>query len=152
MNDTTSINILLADYDRDECLFFDEAIEELKLSVQPIMVNNGEQLMHHLEMVSANLPPEVFPDVNMPRKNGFKHLFEIKNPSTFRNLTAIFYAFYDEKKANMLYNTGAPYYICKPNKFVELKNFVNKVFIFVKQNSVQLSKQSFYINKQKAAL
>ena len=53
-----SIRLLLADDDHDDRLFFEEALEELPLTVQLTTVNDGEQLMHHLEKEFESLLPE----------------------------------------------------------------------------------------------
>lgn len=150
MNDTTSINILLADDDKDDCLFFKDAILELQLSVQLTTVNDGEQLMKLL-FSTKNLPHALFLDLNMPRKNGFECLMEIKKHSTLKNLPVIIYSTsYEKEKANQLYNRGAHYYICKPSDFEELKHVVNKAIMLVKENNAQPTKETFLINKLKS--
>ena len=152
MNDTT-INILLADDDKDDCLFFKDALEELALAASLIMVHDGDQLMQHLETAAANLPHVLFLDLNMPRKNGFECLSEIKKHSTLHKLPVIIFSTsYDAEKANQLYNTGANYYICKPPDFEDLKKVVRRAIMLVKQNDEQTAKEDFYINKFKIAL
>ncbi|MBC7382429.1 MAG: response regulator [Bacteroidia bacterium] len=152
MNDTTSIHILLADDDKDDCLFFKDVIEELSFSVSLTIVQDGEQLMQHLVTVSTNLPYALFLDMNMPRKNGLKCLTEIKNHSTLKNLPVIvFSTSYDAEKAIQLYNTGAYYFICKPSDFEELKKVIHQAILLVKQNDEQASKEKFLINKLKTA-
>ena len=147
----STLNILLADDDTDDCLFFKEAINELKLPVQLTTVNDGEQLMIHLS-ATAKLPHAIFLDLNLPRKSGFECLTEIKNKLDFKHLpVVIFSTSYDLEKANLLYNTGAHYYICKPSDFEELKIVVNRAITFLSQNNPQASKEHFYINKLKTA-
>lgn len=151
MKDTATINILLADDDKDDCLLFEDAILELQLPIQLTTVHDGEQLMQLLYS-TENLPHALFLDLNMPRKNGFECLMEIKNHSTLKNLPVIIYSTsYDQEKANQLYNTGAHYYICKPSDFEELKNVVNKAIMLVKGNNAQPTKENFFINKHKTA-
>lgn len=45
---STNINILLADDDKDDCLFFKEALEEIQIPTQLTVVHDGEQLMDML--------------------------------------------------------------------------------------------------------
>ena len=149
MNETT-INILLADDDKDDCLFFKDALEELAPAASLIMVHDGDQLMQHLETAAANLPHVLFLDLNMPRKNGFECLVEMKKHSTLRKLPVIIFSTsYDAEKANQLYSTGANYYIRKPSDFEELKKLVCRAIMLVKQKSEQAPKEDFYINKLK---
>ena len=146
-----TINILLADDDIDDCLFFKDAIEELELSVQLTTVHDGEELMHHLSS-TANLPYAVFLDLNMPRKSGFECLTKIKSHPTLKNIrVVIFSTSYDREKANLVYNEGAHYYICKPSDFEELKIVLHRAITLLSQNNLQVSKANFYINKPKTA-
>lgn len=145
------LNILLADDDKDDCLLFKEVLNDLQLPVNLTTVNDGEQLINHLSSKS-NLPHALFLDLNMPRKNGFECLIEIKNHSTFKNLPVIIYSTsYDEEKAIQLYKAGANYYLCKPANFEELKKVVQRAISLVSHNNVQSSKENFYINKIKSA-
>ena len=146
-----ALNILLADDDMDDCLFFKDAIEEFKLPVQLTTVHDGEELMHHL-LSTANLPHAVFLDLNMPRKSGFECLTKIKSHPTLKNIpVVIFSTSYDREKANLLYNEGAHYYICKPSDFEELKIAVHRAITLLSQNNLQVSRENFYTNKPKTA-
>ena len=150
MKDTTTIKILLADDDKDDCLFFKEALEELTLNAELTTVNDGEQLMQHLETITGNLPHALFLDLNMPRKNGFDCLIEIKNHSVLKHIPVIIHSTsYIEEKANELFNGGAHYYICKPSNFEELKNVVHKAIMLVTENNAQVTKDYFLINQPK---
>ena len=147
------LNILLADDDHDDCLFFTDALDELALNTSLVTVHDGEQLMQYLKTVSANLPDALFLDLNMPRKNGFECLTEIKTHQIFKNLPVIVYSTsFDAEKANQLYNLGANYYICKPTNFEDLKKVIHKAILLVNQNSGQASKENFLLNKLKTAL
>jgi CheY-like chemotaxis protein len=72
------LRVLLADDDADDCLFFKEALEELPLSTSLTIVNDGDQLMKWLLKNTSRLPHVLFLDLNMPRKNGFECLTEIR--------------------------------------------------------------------------
>ena len=147
------LNILLADDDHDDCLFFKDALNELALNTSLVTVHHGEQLMQYLKTVSANLPDALFLDLNMPRKNGFECLTEIKTHQIFKNLPVIVYSTsFDAEKANQLYNLGANYYICKPTNFEYLKKVIHKAILLINQNSGQASKENFLLNKLKTAL
>lgn len=151
MNDVTSINILLADDDKDDCLFFSDALSELPMTASLSTVNDGEQLMQYLETVSANLPQALFLDLNIPRKNGFECLIEIKKHALFKKIPVIMYSTsYDEEISNQLYNSGAHYYICKPADYGELKKVIHRALLLVKENDP--SKENFIVNKLNPAL
>jgi CheY-like chemotaxis protein len=118
-------NILLADDDIDDCLFFKEALKEFSLPTQLTVVHDGQQLMQLLTNETNELPHVLFLDLNMPRKNGFECLSEIKLDKKLEQLPVIIYSTsFHRKIANMLYETGANYYISKPSEISKLKKAV----------------------------
>lgn len=150
---SSTVKILIADDDKDDHLFFKDAINELQLPVQLNTVNDGDQLMQYLLNASSSLPDLLFLDLNMPRKNGAECLTEIKNnPLLNKFPVIIFSTSYDEEKANMLYETGADYFICKPVDFSELKKVIHHALLLVQKNKVRPSMQNFLITKLKTAL
>jgi CheY-like chemotaxis protein len=80
------LNILLADDDIDDCIFFKEAVEELLIPTVFTIVHEGEQLMQLLTKEATDLPDVLFLDLNMPRKNGFECLSEIKDNKKLNQL------------------------------------------------------------------
>lgn len=80
------MNLLLADDDVDDCLFFKEALEELPINSNFSVVNNGEQLMKFLTDSQTTLPDILFLDLNMPRKNGMECLIEIRQNQKLKTL------------------------------------------------------------------
>ena len=153
MNSTSIFNILLADDDNDDCLLFRDAIEELKLPVQLVTLHDGEKLIMHLESVSPDLPDLIFLDLNMPRKNGFECLTEIKNHSDLYTIPVIIYSTsFDKEKAFLLNKAGARYYICKPANFNDLKTVIYRAIMLINENNTQVSADKFLINKSCNAL
>ncbi len=59
MADSYSLNILLADDDSDDCLFFKDVLDGLPLPTILTTVHNGEQLMEVL-LNSTELPDILF--------------------------------------------------------------------------------------------
>ena len=132
---SAKLNILLADDDKDDCLFFKEALEELELSSQLTTVHDGEQLMHHLLAKTNQLPHVLFLDLNMPRKNGFTCLEEIKRSVRLKALPVIIFSTsYDEHIADQLFKNGAQYYICKPTHFSQLKKVLQQAITLTMQS------------------
>ena len=70
-----NLNILLADDDTDDCIFFKEALDELLIKTNLRTMHDGEQLMIYLGGTSRELMDVLFLDINIPRKNGFECLF-----------------------------------------------------------------------------
>ncbi len=139
--------LLLADDDKDDCGFFKDALEELPVSAELTTVHNGEQLMHLLAERNGELPNLLFLDLNMPRKNGFECLSEIKLNEKYKNLpVVIFSTSFDQDVVNLLYKNGAHYYIRKPAKFSVLKKVIHQALILASQeNMMQPPKEDFVI-------
>jgi CheY-like chemotaxis protein len=120
------LNILLADDDVDDCIFFREALDELHLSAKLIAVHDGEQLMQLLTDETYRLPNVLFLDINMPRKNGFECLTEIKISHKLQPLPVIMFSTsFEQEVVNRLYKSGARYFIRKPTEFSQFKKIIH---------------------------
>lgn len=147
-----NINILLADDDKDDCMFFKEALEELELTTQLTIVYDGEQLMKHLTSETNHLPDVLFLDLNMPRKNGLTCLKEIKCSESLKALPImILSTSYDEHIADQLYENGAQHFICKPTDFSQLKKVIQQALDLVaKENTPQPPRAKFLLSPLKS--
>ena len=130
------IQILLADDDKDDCFLFREALSEIPVQTHLETVHDGEQLMNYLGEHSDQLPDVLFLDLNMPRKNGFECLSEIKFNDKLKNLPVIMFSTsyprdmgYEQDIIKVLYNIGAQDYIRKPEDFTKLKQVIHSMLI-----------------------
>lgn len=127
----SSYHILLADDDLDDCLFFKEALEELELPAKLTTVHNGEQLMQWLQ-TCEQLPNILFLDLNMPRKNGFACLKEIKSSPSLKELpVTILSTAFEHEMANQLYTNGAQQCFKKPTDFATFKQIIYNALISI---------------------
>jgi len=121
-------HILLADDDRDDRFFFDKAVSEIKQQVHVDSVMDGEQLMLWLLKNTDNLPDIIFLDLNMPRKNGFECLEEIRHNKYLKHLfIAIYSTSISQKDIDEAFAKGANIFVNKPNGFEDLKTIISKV-------------------------
>ncbi len=141
------LNILLADDDPDDTRFFKEAVGELELSTRLVTVSNGEHLMHLLTDETNALPDVLFLDLNMPRKNGFECLSEIKFNKKLKGLPVIaLCTSFEQEVVNQLYTNGANYFIRKPSEFLQYKKIILQALTLIQQESVsQPARQNFVI-------
>jgi CheY-like chemotaxis protein len=141
------MNLLLADDDEDDCMFFREALDELSLSVNLTAVHDGEELMKHLQSDSSEFPDALFLDLNMPLKNGLTCLTEIRSNEKLRSLPVIIYSTsYDESIAHGLFEKGANHYICKAADFNRLKRSISSALDMIQQNRFEASIEKFFIH------
>ena len=142
-----NINILLADDDKADCLLFKDALEELPVSARLTIVHNGEQVIEKLTKKGNKLPDVLFLDLNMPRKNGFASLGEIKRNTGLQELPVIIFSTSSElETVKRVFRDAAHYYICKPVDFSQLKKAIYEALTLItqKNNSLPL-KEDFMI-------
>jgi CheY-like chemotaxis protein len=145
------INIMLADDDTDDCYFLKEALIGFPLPTHLTAVHDGEQLMQQLTKEISELPHVLFLDLNMPRKNGFECLSEIKLNKKLKNLPVIIYSTsFHYKIAEMLYKNGATRYISKPAEISQLKETVQQVITDIVQGNIsQPVKENFVLTVER---
>lgn len=147
----THLKILLADDDSDDCYFFKEALKELALPTLLNTVQDGEQLMNQLSSATDELPDVLFLDLNMPRKNGFECLYEIKLNKKFTQLPVIIYSTsFHNTIADILYRNGATFYISKPTDISALKKTVQQIIMLIAAgNFTQPVKENFVLTVER---
>ena len=141
------LNIILAEDDQDDRLLFEEVISELPVSVELTTFNNGEELMEWLNDDENHLPDALFLDLNMPRKNGFAALGEIKRNTDLQDLpVVIFSTATNREMIKQVFKDAAHYYIRKPASFWELKELIYKSLKLIADNDLDLpGKESFLL-------
>jgi CheY-like chemotaxis protein len=141
------LEILLADDDTDDCIFFKEALQELILPLKLNIVHDGEQLMHYLTNGRNELPSVLFLDLNMPRKNGFECLSEIKLSKKLDMLPVIIFSTsFEQDVVNLLYKNGAQHFIRKPSEFSKFKKIIQQSLALVAQGNIsQPLKEDFVL-------
>jgi CheY-like chemotaxis protein len=141
------LNILLADDDVDDCIFFKEALAELLLSTHLTAVHDGEELMQLLTRERFELPDVLFLDINMPRKNGFECLAEIKLSEKLRGLPVIMFSTsFEPEVVNLLHKNGAQYFIRKPSEFSQFKKIIHETLALITPDNVlQPTRENFVL-------
>ena len=145
------VKIVLADDDMDDYSFFKEALNGFSLPTHLTTVRDGEQLMELLTGETYELPDVIFLDLNMPRKNGFECLSEIKFNKILRQLPIIIYSTsFHQKIADLLYKNGANYYISKPSEISSLKKAVQQTITLIAQKEIsQPALENFVITEER---
>lgn len=136
------LTILLADDDKYDRFLFQKALKSLPVTTHLTTVHDGEQLMKYLFANSEHLPDVLFLDINMPRKNGFECLLEIKENETLKDLPVIMFSTsyprdmnYERDLINSLLDMGAFDYIRKPDDFSQLKQTISNALAIFTGNS-----------------
>lgn len=126
----TTMTILIADDDADDRMFLEQALRQNGYTQVIRFVEDGEELMEYLRRdgryVEKNVPwPNLLIlDLNMPRKNGFQALEEVKDDPALRRLPVIVMTTSSaDEDVVKTYNLGVNSFVTKPfnfNRLVEM--------------------------------
>lgn len=123
-----NLHILLGDDDEEDRDIFISAMREVAPDVQITVARDGRELMKILEDNPTTLPDIVFLDLNMPIKNGYECLEEIRAHQRIGNVPVVIYSTSTSREhIDYTYNKGADLYICKPESFSEIKLIAGKL-------------------------
>ncbi|HXU28919.1 MAG TPA: response regulator [Bacteroidia bacterium] len=120
--------IILADDDSDDRELFEEALSEINNNIKVLLSIDGAQLMDTLNETNSLKPILIFLDINMPKKNGFECLEQIRLSPTLKNIPVIIYSTCSQKDTvNKAFKSGANYFVRKPDNFGALKILLQKI-------------------------
>jgi CheY-like chemotaxis protein len=114
-----SIDILVVEDNDDDVVLIQEAFSEGKVINRIAVVRDGEEAMAYLRKQGAyaatRMPGMVLSDINMPKKDGFELLADIKADPRLRALPVIMLTVSDrEEDIVRSFEQGACSYIRKP--------------------------------------
>ncbi len=124
----TTVTILMADDDEDDCMLAREALAESRLTSVLHFVQDGEELMDYLyqrgkyaEQSNSPRPGLILLDLNMPKKDGREALREIKADPKLRQIPiVVLTTSKSEEDIYLSYDLGANSFITKPVTFASL--------------------------------
>jgi len=124
------MTVLIADDDADDRMFLEQAMRQNGYTQAINFVEDGEQLMEYLRQQgryneqNAPWPNLLILDLNMPRKNGFQALSEIKDDPKLRRLPVVVMTTSStDEDVIKTYNLGVNSFVTKPfnfNRLVEM--------------------------------
>ena len=141
----TNDSIVLADDDDEDALNFRDALKHIAVKAQLTVVRNGDELMRLLRETPI-LPRTIFLDLNMPRKNGFECLREIRANKRYHDINVIIFSTsQQEDVTDSLYYNGAQYYIRKPADFHELTSILGLALSILEEKRHPSKKDDFVL-------
>lgn len=128
----TQIPILVADDDEDDRFLIKTAFRDNEFTNELFFVSDGVELMQFLTRQGEYTDEERFPrpgiiflDLNMPRKDGWEALAEIKQHPELRSIPVVVLTTSNsERDILRTYESGANCYITKPISFDQLLQIV----------------------------
>ncbi|WP_343593581.1 response regulator [Flavobacterium sp.] len=120
--------VYLADDDEDDRILFLDAVEELNLPLSIVQTTDGDELLKTLRNAD-HLPDIIFLDINMPCKNGFECLKEIRSSSDdLKDIKVIMLSTSSSAiHIKISYKLGADFYAVKPGSYQGLKELLEKI-------------------------
>ncbi|MBD2702801.1 response regulator [Spirosoma sp. BT702] len=125
------MTILIADDDADDRLFMERALRQSGYTHTIQFVEDGEELMEYLRHTgrytkeTAPWPNLLVLDLNMPRKNGFQALKEIKDDMELRRLPVVVMTTSSaDEDVLKTYHLGVNSFVTKPFNFNRLVEMV----------------------------
>jgi len=141
-------SIFLADDDTDDCLIFGEALNALNKGTELTISYDGAELLSILDETVPPPPYVIFLDLNMPRKNGFEALSEIRQNDRFKNIPVVILSTASNPDViEKTFHLGANYFVKKPSTFSKLIDAISAVLsLDVNQLSTQPERQKFVLS------
>jgi CheY-like chemotaxis protein len=136
-------NIIIVENDEDEQFFMKEGFDASGLFNVVGQVKNGDLLMEWLADNEAALPDVILSDLNMPGKNGYDILQEVKgNPLLMRIPVIITSTSSTPTTVNRCMALGATDYLVKPETFIAYKDFAENLYRRIEQQYTEKQAQS----------
>ncbi|WP_299780592.1 response regulator [uncultured Formosa sp.] len=136
--------IYLADDDKTDRMFFQEALDTILSDIDVISFDNGVTLIDNLLNENKPLPQAIYLDLNMPLMNGIECIRDIKNEIKLQDIPIFIYSnTINSSVIDQLQKHGANLYLVKPNSFDRLvsilcqsldylESFINKEVVHEK--------------------
>ncbi|MBB6372352.1 response regulator [Chryseobacterium shigense] len=139
------LNVIAADDDEDNIIFFKNIFKDLKIGVKSQCFSNGEDLMHYLKSCGVIIPEVVFIRYDIQGKNSMECLEEIKADPKFSNIVIVVYAHeISETAIEEIFVNGANIFMRKPETYDGLKKSLTEIITINWQyHSSGLNKDNF---------
>lgn len=114
--------IILAEDDADDADIFMDTLADIANDVKVEVFSNGQILLEALQS-TKDFPDIIFLDLNMPVKNGFQCLEEIKNTKRWNNVKVVILSTSSHpEQIKTAYDLGADLYLTKSTSYSEFRN------------------------------
>ena len=122
-------SIIIVENDEDEQVFMKEGFESHGLFRIVAMLRNGDELAEWLEAHPAGLPDLILSDLNMPGKNGYDIIDEMKANPVYAGVPVIITSTSSTPTIiNKCLTKGAADYVVKPETFIEYVPYVERLY------------------------
>jgi CheY-like chemotaxis protein len=129
------IKILLAEDNEDDIVLVKEVLEDSDMLKLVRVVRDGEEALAYLrrkgEFIDADQPGLVILDINMPKKNGFEVLDELKSDPKLCQIPVVMLTVTSrDEEVVKAYSKGACSFISKPVDFEEFQTVMAQFALY----------------------
>ena len=129
--------IIIVENDEDEQMFMKEGFDAAGLFEIVAQVKNGDALMDWISGNRRSLPDLILTDLNMPGKNGYDIMDELKADPTLAHIPIIITSTSSTRSTmEKCFEKGAADFLVKPDTFIEYEGFVRKLHAMVEDKEL----------------
>jgi DNA-binding response OmpR family regulator len=121
--------ILLAEDDEDDIFLLREALQDTNMPFVLNTVSNGEDLLREVDRLLPALPDYILLDINMPIKNGYETLNELRTMLHVETPIFMLSTAGDNESVQQAMRLGATGYITKCLSFYQFTALLRSVLI-----------------------
>ena len=117
---------MIADDDADDIDIFLSAAKEECPEMKVTVAWNGQELLDILHQ--SPKPDAIILDMNMPLKNGYECLREIRQKDKYNDIPVMMFSTSNKKTdVEKCLSTGANHYVVKPDNYNDFRNIAKKI-------------------------
>ena len=129
--------IIIIENDEDEQMFMKEGFDSAGLFHIVAQLRNGDALLDWMHHQNNILPDVILSDLNMPGKNGYDVITEVKNHPAWSHIPVIITSTSSTKTIiDKCLDMGASDYVVKPETFVEYVPYVKNLYRLIKEKQL----------------
>jgi CheY-like chemotaxis protein len=130
-------NIVIVENDEDEQFFMKEGFEAACMFRIAAMLKNGNELIEWLSQNGSHLPDLILSDLNMPGKNGYDIIDEIKGNEEYASIPVVITSTSSAPTTiSKCMARGAADYLVKPETFIEYTPYAEKLYQRIEENQL----------------
>ena len=120
---------MIAEDDQEDRLLIEEAFNDIGMPAELQFVEDGQGIINELKKSSKfDLPSFIMLDLNLPKKNGYEVLKELKQDERWKTIPVIIFSTSSNTEdINLTYQLGASSFITKPSYYSEMVDSIKKL-------------------------
>jgi CheY-like chemotaxis protein len=129
--------IIIVENDEDEQFFMKEGFNAVGLFQIMAQLNSGDELLEWLNDHPGSMPDLILSDLNMPGKNGYDVIADMKATSAYAQVPVIITSTSSTRTIiEKCLALGAADYIVKPDTFVEYMTYARQLHLRIEEKAL----------------